>query len=40
MIIEKIEGLFVICEQLKVSINNAHTTQVHLAETLVKQALN
>lgn len=39
-IIEKIGGLFVICEQLKVSINNAQTTQVHLAETLVKQALN
>jgi len=36
----KLGGLFVICEQLNVSIKNAPNIQVHLAETLVTQLLN
>ena len=39
-IIKKVDELLTLCDQIKARLNEAQTTQLHLAETIVKQAIN
>jgi len=39
-IVKKVDELLTLCDQLKSRLSEAQTTQLHLANTLVKQALN
>jgi restriction endonuclease S subunit len=39
-IVAKVDELMVLCDQLKARLVDAQTTQVHLAETVVENALS
>jgi len=38
-IVTKVDELMTLCDQLKAQINNAQTTQIHLADAIVEQAI-
>ncbi len=39
-IVTKVDELMTLCDQLKASLSNAQTTQLHLADAIVKQTVN
>jgi len=39
-IVAKVDELMTLCDQLKAQLNNAQTTQLHLADAVVENALN
>jgi type I restriction enzyme S subunit len=39
-IVTKVDELMALCEQLKINLAETSVTQLHLAEVVVKQALN
>jgi type I restriction enzyme S subunit len=39
LIVAKVDELMAICDQLKVRLNKAQTTQLHLADAMTEQAL-
>jgi len=39
-IVKKVDGLLILCDQLKARLSEAQTTQLHLADTIVEQAVD
>jgi restriction endonuclease S subunit len=39
-IVAKVDELMTLCDQLKARLNDAQTTQLHLADAIIEQAIN